>query len=56
MADPKNDQDQHQTTERPEQEKPEGPHARADLTDYDKTPGTGSLPGASDQESDIGPD
>ena len=38
------------------QQKPEGPHAREDLTDYEKTPGTGSLPGKLEDESDIGPD
>ena len=36
--------------------RPEGPHARADLTDTDKTPGTGSLPDPSKHEADIGPD
>jgi hypothetical protein len=34
---------------------PAGPHAREDLTDYEKTPGTGSLPGGPGHESDIGP-
>ncbi|MBN9024278.1 hypothetical protein [Kaistia sp. MMO-174] len=34
---------------------PEGPHARPDLTDYDKTPGTGSLPDPDTKGVDIGP-
>ncbi|MCB1448464.1 MAG: hypothetical protein KDJ87_22485 [Rhizobiaceae bacterium] len=35
---------------------PAGPHARESLTDYDKTPGTGSLPGKDRKEADVGPD
>ncbi|WAJ29225.1 hypothetical protein [Antarcticirhabdus aurantiaca] len=31
---------------------PAGPHARPDLTDPDKTPGTGSLPDADKDEAD----
>lgn len=34
---------------------PEGPHARPDLTDYEKTPGTGSLPDPNTKGIDIGP-
>lgn len=34
----------------------EGPHAREDLIDREKTPGTGSLPGPNGEESDVGPD
>ncbi|MCX5570188.1 hypothetical protein [Kaistia nematophila] len=34
---------------------PEGPHARPDLTDHEKTPGTGSLPGPATEGVDIGP-
>jgi hypothetical protein len=34
---------------------PEGPHARPDLTDHDKTPGTGSLPDSDTKGVDIGP-
>lgn len=34
---------------------PEGPHARPDLTDHDKTPGTGSLPDPDTKGVDIGP-
>ena len=55
MADPKNDDEQNRSTSKPEQSQPEGPHAREDLMDYDKTPGTGSLPGKPGEESDIGP-
>lgn len=48
-------------TSLPKQEKarpspPEGPHAREDLTDREKTPGTGSLPDKGDAQSDVGPD
>lgn len=35
---------------------PEGPHARDDLTDEEKTPGTGSLPDRRGGEADVGPD
>lgn len=35
---------------------PAGPHAREDLTDHEKTPGTGSLPSSGKDESDVGPD
>ncbi|NMA98154.1 MAG: hypothetical protein GX970_08595 [Phyllobacteriaceae bacterium] len=35
---------------------PAGPHARPDLTDKNKTPGTGSLPEDRAGESDVGPD
>lgn len=35
---------------------PAGPHARPDLTDREKTPGTGSLPDDKDGDSDVGPD
>jgi hypothetical protein len=34
---------------------PEGPHARPDLTDHEKTPGTGSLPDPDTKGIDIGP-
>ncbi len=34
---------------------PEGPHARPELTDYEKTPGTGSLPDPNTKGVDIGP-
>ncbi|MDX3927048.1 MAG: hypothetical protein QHC90_14735 [Shinella sp.] len=34
----------------------EGPHARDDLTDREKTPGTGSLPDRNSQSTDAGPD
>ena len=34
---------------------PEGPHARPDLTDHEKTPGTGSLPDSNTKGVDIGP-
>ena len=33
-----------------------GPHAKPELTDYEKTPGTGSLPDKTTNEGDIGPD
>lgn len=33
-----------------------GPHAKPDLTDYEKTPGTGSLPDKTSHEGDVGPD
>ena len=35
---------------------PAGPHAEPELTDNEKTPGTGSLPDDTDAESDVGPD
>ena len=38
------------------QQRPEGLHAREDLTDHDKTPGTGSLPGRGSEGTDVGPD
>ena len=31
-----------------------GPHAREDLTDKDKTPGTGALPEANSKDTDAG--
>lgn len=31
---------------------PAGPHAKPELTDKDKTPGTGSLPDPSDKDQD----
>lgn len=31
-----------------------GPHARDQLTDHDKTPGTGSLPDKKQGEADVG--
>lgn len=34
---------------------PEGPHARDDLQDDEKTPGTGALP-ERDRQVDVGPD
>lgn len=36
--------------------KPAGPHAKDNLTDPAKTPGTGSLAGDGDGETDVGPD
>jgi len=33
-----------------------GPHARKELTDNEKTPGSGSLPDPEGQEGDVGPD
>lgn len=33
-----------------------GPHARAQLTDHDKTPGTGALPDKKQGEADVGSD
>jgi hypothetical protein len=35
---------------------PAGPHAEPDLTDMEKTPGTGSLPDDTNSEGDVGPD
>ncbi|WP_157959776.1 hypothetical protein [Devosia submarina] len=35
---------------------PAGPHAEPDLTDMEKTPGTGSLPDDTNIEGDVGPD
>jgi hypothetical protein len=35
---------------------PAGPHAQPELTDNEKTPGTGSLPDETDAEGDVGPD
>lgn len=34
----------------------EGPHAKPELTDTEKTPGAGALPDRSNAEADIGPD
>ena len=39
---------------KPDNQHPAGPHARPDLTDYEKTPGTGSLPDDTDAEADVG--
>ncbi|MFD1746231.1 hypothetical protein ACFSE1_12225 [Rhizobium helianthi] len=33
-----------------------GPHAREQLTDHEKTPGTGSLPDKNQGEADVGSD
>jgi len=33
-----------------------GPHARDDLTDKEKTPGTGALPDETAKEADVGSD
>jgi hypothetical protein len=33
-----------------------GPHAKDDLTDKAKTPGTGALPDEGVKEADVGPD
>lgn len=35
---------------------PAGPHAKPELTDHEKTPGTGSLPDDAGTEGDVGPD
>jgi hypothetical protein len=35
---------------------PAGPHARPDLIDNEKTPGTGSLPDPQGGEADVGSD
>ncbi|BCP55006.1 hypothetical protein K32_36230 [Kaistia sp. 32K] len=51
-ADPKSDK---KTTRKVEPMPPEGPHARPDLTDHEKTPGTGSLPDSGTKGIDIGP-
>jgi hypothetical protein len=56
MDDPKSRPEQPESQGGNKQDEPAGPHAREDLTDYDKTPGTGSLPGGPGGESDIGPD
>lgn len=40
----------------PSDAKPAGPHAKDNLTEPEKTPGTGSLAGDSDGETDVGPD
>jgi hypothetical protein len=57
MAEPRDDQNKpdpkgKQSTEMP----PAGPHARPDLTDNEKTPGTGSLPDDTGKNGDVGPD
>lgn len=41
---------------KPEKTPPAGPHAKARLTDYEKTPGTGALPEKGEPEADVGPD
>ena len=50
----------HQTddTSKPQTEgnPPAGPHAREDLIDNEKTPGTGALPDPQGGEADIGSD
>jgi hypothetical protein len=33
-----------------------GPHAREDLTDKEKTPGTGALPDGNGEDADVGSD
>ncbi|MCX5520396.1 hypothetical protein OSH10_18300 [Kaistia defluvii] len=43
------------TPKKPAPMPPEGPHARPDLTDKEKTPGTGSLPDPDTKGVDIGP-
>ena len=35
---------------------PAGPHAREELTDHEKTPGTCALPEKGQKEVDVGPD
>lgn len=53
-----NDQktDDHDGAKRqPEKLPPAGPHAKPELTDHEKTPGTGSLPDDKNGEADIGP-
>ena len=40
---------------KPDKLPPAGPHAKPELTDYEKTPGTGSLPDDKNKEADIGP-
>ncbi len=46
---------EHETKEQDNQH-PAGPHARPELTDNEKTPGTGSLADDTDAEGDVGPD
>lgn len=48
--------DQLKTEDKRDRMPPEGPHARDELIDSEKTPGTGSLPDHSKGEADIGPD
>jgi hypothetical protein len=40
----------------PDKTPPAGPHAREDLVDRQKTPGTGSLPDPEGGDADVGPD
>ena len=35
---------------------PAGPHAKEELIDREKTPGTGALPDEGEHEADVGPD
>ena len=52
--------DTHEKDKEPERKSgripPAGPHARPDLTDKEKTPGTGSLPEDSAEDGEVGPD
>lgn len=40
----------------PKKTPPAGPHAKEELIDREKTPGTGALPEKGQQEADVGPD
>jgi hypothetical protein len=57
MAEDKNAQDAVENVETSATAKPApaaGPHAKKELTDMDKTPGTGSLPDPATDETDAG--
>jgi hypothetical protein len=42
------------TTAKPKDSPSAGPHAKKELTDMDKTPGTGSLPDDTNGDADVG--
>lgn len=56
MARPDDEQDKAKKRTDSTKLPPEGPHARDDLTDREKTPGTGSLPDRRSGDADVGPD
>lgn len=51
-TDEKTDASRRQTEKTP----PAGPHAKEELIDREKTPGTGALPEKGQPEADVGPD
>jgi hypothetical protein len=57
MSEDKRAQDAVENVEKPAKEgryPKAGPHAKPELTDNEKTPGTGALPNSTDTEADAG--